>query len=246
MEKSMNAVAAKYATMSYNELMEALNKQMEETRSIQMQMESKKQEAITEAMRTFVEAMNYYGVSKTDAFSGLSNGNFLWGSQDMTATAIPEPISITTATEVVEEKEEKTSPAVSMSESVFDNPAFKAPYHPVSCRKEQNAAPVETAPMTKSTPISTTDEKIVPLSNLLSDDPRYETKATEHSSKNRKKHLTMNQMLSGEPINQIILMGNESPKGAAYRQHTRLSHVDGIIPTETACGHTDIYIPEQL
>lgn len=243
MRNSANAVAAKYATMNYNELMEAFNKQMEEMHSIQMQMESKKKEAITDAMRTFVETMNSYGVSKTDAFSGLSKGNFLWSSQDMTTTAIPEPVSITTATEIVEnKKEEEITPEVSMTGSVFDNPAFKAPYHPVSCRKEQSAAPVETAPMTKSAPISITEEKIVPLSSLLSD----ETKASEHSSKNRKKHLTMNQLLSGEPINQIILMGNESPKGAAYRQHTRLSHVDGIIPTETACGHTDIYIPEQI
>ena len=54
---------------------------------------------------------------------------------------------------------------------------------------------------------------------------------------------TIDELLSDEPINRILCLGNEEPKGKAYRQHTRINHVGGIIPTETATGKTGIYIP---
>ena len=55
--------------------------------------------------------------------------------------------------------------------------------------------------------------------------------------------LTMDELLSGNPINRILCLGNEEPKGKAFRQYTRINHVGGIIPTETATGKTEVYIP---
>ena len=55
--------------------------------------------------------------------------------------------------------------------------------------------------------------------------------------------LSFDELLSGDPVNKILCLGNEEPKGKAYRQHTRINHVGGIIPTETATGRTGIYIP---
>ena len=40
----------------------------------------------------------------------------------------------------------------------------------------------------------------------------------------------MDELLSGNPINRILCLGNEEPKGKAFRQHTRINHVGGIIP----------------
>ena len=89
------------------------------------------------------------------------------------------------------------------------------------------------------------EEDIPSMENLLSDDSEY--KAFYHpvtpKKKNNRTLPTMDELLSGEPVNKILCLGNEQPKGKAYRQHTRINHVAGIIPTETATGKTGIYIP---
>lgn len=99
-------------------------------------------------------------------------------------------------------------------------------------------------PIKEST--TTVPEETLPtMESLLSDDPEY--KALYHpvtpKKKNNRRLPTFDELLSGEPVNKILCLGNEEPKGKAYRQHTRINHVGGIIPTETATGRTGIYIP---
>ena len=83
------------------------------------------------------------------------------------------------------------------------------------------------------------------MEELLSDDPEYkEFYAPKHPEKKSDRALpTMDELLSGEPINKILCLGNEVPDDKAYKQHYRISHVGGIIPTEIATGQTIIYIP---
>ena len=87
------------------------------------------------------------------------------------------------------------------------------------------------------------EEPLPTMDSLLSDDPEY--KAFYHPITPVKKNTlpTMDELLSGEPINRILCLGNEVPDDKAYKQHYRITHVDGIIPTETATGQTIIYIP---
>ena len=87
------------------------------------------------------------------------------------------------------------------------------------------------------------EENLPTMDSLLSEDPEY--KAFYHPVTQEKKNTlpTMDELLSGEPINRILCLGNEVPDDKAYKQHYRISHVDGIIPTETASGQTIIYIP---
>ena len=99
-------------------------------------------------------------------------------------------------------------------------------------------------PIKEST--TTVPEETLPtMESLLSDDPEY--KAFYHpvtpKKKNNRRLPTFDELLSGEPVNKILCLGNEESKGKAYRQHTRINHVGGIIPTETATGRTGIYIP---
>lgn len=99
-------------------------------------------------------------------------------------------------------------------------------------------------PIKDSTTIES-EETLPTLESLLSDDPEY--KAFYHpmtpKKKNNRRLPTIDELLSGEPINRILCLGNEEPKGKAYRQNTRINHVGGIIPTETAAGKTGIYVP---
>ena len=103
--------------------------------------------------------------------------------------------------------------------------------------------PAPAAP--EKTPVENSDEELSSLEDLLSDDPEY--KAFYHPAtpvkKNHRSLPTLDELLSGEPINRILCQGNLEPKGAAYRQHSRVCHADGIIPTETATGQTLVYIP---
>ncbi len=99
-------------------------------------------------------------------------------------------------------------------------------------------------PIKDSTTIES-EETLPTMESLLSDDPEY--KAFYHpvtpKKKDNRRLPTIDELLSDEPINKILCLGNEEPKGKAYRQHTRINHVGGIIPTETATGKTGIYIP---
>lgn len=93
--------------------------------------------------------------------------------------------------------------------------------------------------------VEKTEKELTSLEDLLSDDPEYkEYFAPKHPEKKSDRTLpTIDELLSGEPINRILCMGNLLPKGAPFRQHTRICHANGIIPTETATGQTLIYTP---
>ena len=90
------------------------------------------------------------------------------------------------------------------------------------------------------------EETLSSLEALLSDDPRYKAfYAPEHPEKENNRSLpTLEQLLSDEPINRILNLGNELPKGAPYRQNNRICHAKGMIPTETATGQTIVYVPQ--
>ena len=97
----------------------------------------------------------------------------------------------------------------------------------------------------KETTGTESDENLPSMDSLLSDDPEYKefyhpVTAVEESNRSLP---TLGELLSGEPVKQILCMGNLDPKGTGFRQNTRICHVDGIIPTETASGKTLIYIP---
>lgn len=100
-------------------------------------------------------------------------------------------------------------------------------------------------PVKETTGTGESEETLPSMDSLLSDDPEYkEYYAPKHPEKKSDRTLpTMDELLSGEPINRILCLGNEVPDDKAYKQHYRISHVDGIIPTETATGQTIIYIP---
>ena len=93
--------------------------------------------------------------------------------------------------------------------------------------------------------VAETEEVIPSMESLLCDDPEYQKfyHPDTPKRKNNRSLPTMDELLSGEPVNRILNLGNLTPKGAPYRQHTRVNHVDGIIPTETATGKTLVYIP---
>lgn len=97
----------------------------------------------------------------------------------------------------------------------------------------------------KDSTTNESEETLPTMESLLSDDPEY--KAFYHpvtpKKKDNRRLPTIDELLSDEPFNRILCLGNEEPKGKAYRQHTRINHVGGIIPTETATGKTGIYIP---
>ena len=123
--------------------------------------------------------------------------------------------------------------------SIWEHPNLTAPYNPMVVKEEVST------PEPEVTPVEKTEEELSSMEELLSDDPEYkEYYAPKHPEKKSDRTLpTMDELLSGEPINRILCLGNEVPDDKAYKQHYRISHVDGIIPTETATGQTIIYIP---
>ena len=234
-----------YASMSYPDLIN----EMDYIRSI---MEAKRQEAMAEAV---AQVMKNFGASKSDIINCIGGD------------AKEEPISITTAQEVEMEiipalpepsenvssldellnggstvkvsikkdkktvkkikEENKVETMKSTSGSVFDNPAFKAPYNPnaVKCA----AVPKE----------EIKEGKVSSLEELLSSNPEYKAYyAGENPIKKKQTLVSMDELLSGEPVNRILNMGNTLPEGTSFRQHTRICHADGICPTLTAQGNT--------
>lgn len=188
---------------------------------------------------------------------------------EQTTPAIPEAVQTSAAAEGVENNESSTQ---MKPKSAFDDPALDAPYVPKAAKKKAKTAPkiaekstqdenqdtpappVECDPkgaqkkldsMLTSTDDSTSvasEDSLSPMEELLSNDTTYkEYYQGKPSGKKKRKILPMEELLS-EPINKILLMGNEFPRGASFRQHGRFVHADGIIPTETATGRTGIYI----
>lgn len=240
-----NAGAMKdYASMDYQDLIN----EMDSIRSI---MEAKRQEAMAEAI---AQVMKNFGASKSDIINCLGGD------------IKEEPISITTAQEVETEmipalpestenvssldellnggntvkvsikkekkavkknkEENKVETVESAAVSVFDNPALKAPYNPKAVKCAAPKKEIE-------------EEKVSFLDELLYGNPEYKTYyAGENPIKMKHNLVSMDELLSGKPVNRILNMGNTLPEGTSFRQHTRICHADGICPTLTAQGNT--------
>lgn len=246
MNKSMNL-----SEMTYKEMVEM-------SAALQQAMAIKRANEVNEALRIL---MDTYGLTKDEMKSCLDGEDSInpvttQEMDDLTeAVVIPEVVENTQAgdeeplalPEPSQDGEEETEVSinpepqeenngVSKMTSVFDLPALKAPYNPVAAKKKVST-PVE------KTPVAETEEELPSMDTLLSDDPEY--KALYHPIIPVKKTSlpTMDSLLSGEPINKILCLGNTDPKGKSYRQNNRICHAGGIIPTETASGHTLVYIP---
>lgn len=119
-------------------------------------------------------------------------------------------------------------------DDLWNHPALKAAYKsPVS---KKDVAPVESP-----------GKELPTMESLLSDVPEYKELYTPKvlMKKSDRSLPTMDELLSDAPIKRILCLGNEKEKGSPYRQHTRINHADGIIPTETATGKTMVYIPKR-
>ena len=231
--------------MSYNELVaknaetqRAIEALVAKSVEYQKAINLKREASIKEALRV---CMDTYGVTREEMMS------ILGGEDSINPVTIQEVDDITETVALPEGKENNGVETLALPEhqeetkttSVFDLPALKEPYNPLKVKKST------IPPASEKTPEDGTDESLPTMESLLSDVPEY--KALYHpvtpKKKNNRRLPTFDELLSGEPVNKILCLGNEEPKGKAFRQHTRINHVGGIIPTETATGRTGIYIP---
>ena len=246
---------------SFEELRVAYNEYVAKSYAYLKAMICQREEEMKEAVRAYKAAMTNLGFSEEQMKACIDGDAAMVSSiiEDVDVPAIPEALDVPQDNEeepqalpeptwekgdvtLVEEedsinsdgKEEEESKAETAS--VWDHPALTAPYNPVTATKSE-------APTPEKTSMENADGDLPSLEDLLSDDPEY--KAFYHPVTPMKKNSlpTMGELLSGEPINRILCLGNEVPNDKAYKQHYRISHVDGIIPTETATGQTIIYIP---
>ena len=118
-------------------------------------------------------------------------------------------------------------------DDLWNHPALKAPYTSKAGKKNEVA------------PVESPETELPTMESLLSDVPEYKELYTPKvlMKKSKKSLPTMDELLSDDPTNRILCLGNVKEKGSPYRQHTRINHADGIIPTETATGKTMVYIP---
>ena len=245
MNKSMNISGMTYNDLKagYEALMVSINEQMEKCREYEQAIINKKEEVMREFARAYM-AVKEIGVTEEEMEAFLDKESATAEVCGQEPPTLPEPIQEENVTLV--EEEDSTNPENNEEEenkvetaSIWDNPALTAPYNPVAAKKSEAPAAPE------KTPEENSDEELSSLEDLLSDDPEY--KAFYHPAtpvkKNHRSLPTLDELLSGEPINRILCQGNLEPKGAAYRQHSRVCHADGIIPTETATGQTLVYIP---
>ena len=224
MKKTMNLNG-----MSYIELV-AMSVELQKTINL------KREEAIKNALRSCMET---YGVTKEEIISLLERENSI---KEEEPVVIPEVVEIPkeNVKEVLALPEHQEDTKVETKPtSVFDHPALQEDYNPL---KTKESVPT---PEPEKTSVAETEEVIPSMESLLCDDPEYQKfyHPDNPKRKNNRTLPTMDELLSGEPVNRILNLGNLTPKGAPYRQHTRVNHVDGIIPTETATGKTLVYIP---
>lgn len=155
-----------------------------------------------------------------------------------TAKEAYEKIEDITSAEVVGDDQNENKEALALPEpevekvatpikkkSVFDNPAFKEPYHPMEA---------------KSTNDSKENEELTSMAELLSDASEYKVNAdkeTPINSSNSRTLSTMDELLSGKPVKRILCLGNFKRKGE-FRQHDRICDAKGVCPTLTAMGST--------
>ena len=192
---------------------------VEMSATLQQAMAIKRANEVKEALRILMDA---YGLSKDEMKSCLDG---------------EDSINPITSLEVVENPQiEDEVPLALPDPSKEDEVETEVSINPEP-QEENNVEP--------KTAMVETEDELPTLESLLSDDPEY--KAFYHPAtpvkRNNRSLPTLDELLSGEPINRILCQGNLEPKGAAYRQHSRVCHADGIIPTETATGQTLVYIP---
>lgn len=217
-----------YDGMSYSEL---VAQKMELEKAINKMREQ-------EMKRAFDELLNNFSATKEELMR-------IYFGEDVTTTTVEnaldpvkEPLALPEP-QVVTPEEETVSINTEDKESIWNHPALQAAYNPKVSKKKENT------PAPEKTPVEKSEEDLPTMESLLSDVPEYKELYTPKApkKKNNRSLPTMDELLSGDPINRILCLGNEKPKGKAYRQHTRINHAGGIIPTETATGKTIIYTP---
>lgn len=221
--------------MSYTDLVaknialqENIKKMMEEANALQNELKTKREEEMRRAFEELVKTFSPTQEEMRDIFDRTFS----------TPTIPTEEIALENEKETLalpEHKEENKTLEVT---DIWKHPALQASYNPLSIKESVTT----TAP--EQTPVEKTDESLPTMEELLSDVPEYKKLYTPKIPGKKKRRLpAMEDLLSGKPVNQILCLGNETPKGAPYRQHYRINHAGGIIPTETATGHTIVYIP---
>lgn len=218
-----------YEGMSYNEL---VAEKMELEKAIKKMREQEMKRAFDELLKTYSVSKDemmriYFGEDSTTSLPVVEN------TQDTgkDLLALPEP-----KVETPKEETISITPEPQVENNVNDlwnHPALKAPYTSKAGKKKV-AAPEESP-----------ETELPTMESLLSDVPEYKELYTPKvlMKKSKKSLPTMDELLSDDPTNRILCLGNEKEKGSPYRQHTRINHADGIIPTETATGKTMVYIP---
>ena len=241
MNKSMNL-----SEMTYKELVEL-------SIDLPQMMAIKRANEVKDALR---EVMAIYGLTKEEMKSYLDGEDSInpantQGEEDPTeVVVIPEMVENTpiegeeplALPESSQDGEVETVVSINPESKEENNVESKATseFDPVAAKKKASI-PVEKAP------VKEVEDDVPSMESLLSDDPEY--KAFYHPVAPVKKKSralpTMEELLSGKPINRILCLGNEDAVGTAFRQNNRICHPSGIIPTETASGHTLVYIPER-
>ena len=210
--------------MTYKEMVEM-------SAALQQAMAIKRADEVKKALRILMDS---YGLSKDEMKSYLDGEDsitpvFAQDVDDLTETVvIPEAVANTQT----EDEEPLALPESSQEDEVETE---------VSISPESQEVKIADP----KTPMVETEEELPTFDSLLSGDPGYKTfyHPVTPVEKNYRVLPTMDELLSGEPVNTILCLGNLTPKGTAFRQHTRVNHAGGIIPTETATGQTLIYIP---
>lgn len=143
--------------------------------------------------------------------------------------------------------EEAAEPAAPKNGSAFDNPAVKVSFKSKHKKNADKATP-ETKETDSDAPADGAsnpepEEALPTMEELLCDDPMYKAHYAAPSPIQKSKMITMEELLSGEPVNEILNLGNLKPEDAPFRQHTRVCDASGICPTLTATGNTtNIYL----
>ena len=216
--------------MSYNEL-------VAEKMAIEMAINKRKEQ---EMKRALDELLKNYSISKEDLmriYLGVDSTTTFAVENTLDTgnepLALPEPKEETPMVETVsyipEPQEENKV------DDLWNHPALRTPYTSKASKKKDVAT------------VEKTETELPTMESLLSDVPEYKELYTPKvlMKKSNKSLPTMDELLSDDPINRILCLGNEKEKGSPYRQHTRINHADGIIPTETATGKTMVYIPKR-
>lgn len=223
------------AEMSYTELVaknnalqENIKKMMEEANALQDELKTKREEemkrAFDELLKTFSPTQEEMKDIFDRAFSTPTTP-----TEEIAQDNGKEPLALP------EHKEENEAVEVT---DIWKHPSLQAPYNPLTIKKSVDK------PAPEQTPVAETDKELPTMEELLSDVPEYKKLYSPKTPEKKTRRLpAMEDLLSGKPVNQILCLGNETPKGAPYRQHYRINHAGGIIPTETATGHTIVYIP---